>query len=146
MGIIAEIKEEIRAVYREPTSRDLTILAALFLVIPGLIGSYLAFWKGSYSGYYWLGVGVGLAVLRFIPPLFRRIYRIWLSFSVILGYFVSRIILTLIFVLVVIPTGIIMRLVGKDPMERKWDSAAPSYWIKRDEQPEQTVERYEKQF
>lgn len=146
MGIIAEIKEEIRAAYREPTSRDLTILAALFLVIPGLIGSYLAFWKGSYSGYYWIGVGAGLAVLRLIPPLFRRIYRIWLSFSVILGYFVSRIILTLIFVLVMIPTGIIMRLVGKDPMDRKWDPTAASYWIKREEQPEQTVERYEKQF
>lgn len=84
MEIIKEIREEIRAASREPSSRDLTILALLFLVIPGLIGLYLLLWKGSGAGYIWIIVGALLCLARLIPPLFRNIYRLWLGFSVVL--------------------------------------------------------------
>jgi hypothetical protein len=30
------------------------------------------------------------------------------------------------------PFGVVMRLFGRDAMCRKWDAAAPSYWVKRD--------------
>ncbi len=146
MNIINEIKEEIQAAQREPSNRDLTILALLFLIIPALIGLYLVFWKGSESGYVWMIVGAVLAVTRLIRPLFKTIYSLWLGFSVILGYFISRALLTIIFFLVLTPTGLIMRLVGKDPMDRKWDPAAESYWIKREDGASTNLERYEKQF
>lgn len=146
MGIIQEIRDEIQAVEREPTSRDLTILALLFLGILSVIGAYKFFWKGSDSWYYWVGAGVVLAGLRLIPPVFRQLYGLWLRFSVILGYFVSRIILVITFFIAVLPIGILMRILGKDPMERKLDPQAPTYWIKRDEQEDYSIERYEKQF
>ncbi len=146
MNIIHEIREEILAAQCEPSSRDLTILALLFLIIPGLIGLYYVFWKGSAAGYVWIVAGVVLAATRVITPLFKAIYGLWLGFSVVLGYFVSRALITIIFFLVLTPTGLIMRLVGKDPMDRKWDPAAKSYWIKREEDPNANLERYEKQF
>jgi hypothetical protein len=146
MEIIKEIREEIRAASREPSSRDLTILALLFLVIPGLIGLYLLLWKGSGAGYIWIIVGALLCLARLIPPLFRNIYRLWLGFSVVLGYFVSRLLLTIIFFLVITPTGLIMRLVGRDPMERKWEPNAATYWKPRDQNADTSLERYEKQF
>lgn len=146
INIIKEIREEIRSAYREPSSRDMTILAVLFLVLPGAIGAYLLLWKGSWSGYWWIAAGVVLSLCRLIVPLFRVIYRLWISFSVILGYFVSRILLTIIFFLVVTPTGLLMRLVGKDPMERKRDANTPSYWRRREDSPQTSIERYEKQF
>ena len=146
MNIIKEIRDEIRAVYREPSSRDMTILALLFLVLPGVIGAYLLFWKGAWSGSLWMAVGAFLSMCRLVPPLFRVIYRLWIGFSVILGYFVSRIVLTVIFFLVITPTGLIMRMVGKDPMERKRDPTVSSYWIRKDDSQETSIERYEKQF
>jgi hypothetical protein len=146
MNIIHEIREEIQAAQREPSNRDLTILALLFLIIPGLIGLYLVFWKGSEAGYVWMIVGAVLALSRLIGPVFKTIYSLWLAFSVILGYFVSRALLTIIFFLVLTPTGLIMRIVGKDPMDRKWDREAKSYWIKREADPNANLERYEKQF
>lgn len=146
VNIIKEIREEIEAAYREPTSRDMTILALLFLVLPGAIGAYYLLWKGSWSGYWWIAAGVCLSISRLIVPLFRVIYRLWISLSVILGYFISRIVLTIIFFLVITPTGLLMRLVGKDPMERKRDPNAPSYWAPREEPHPTTIERYEKQF
>ncbi len=146
MDIIKDIREEIRAASREPSGRDLTILALLFLVIPGLIGLYTLLWKGSAAGYIWIIVGVLLCLTRLIPPLFRNIYSLWLGFSVVLGYFVSRLLLTIIFFLVITPTGLIMRLVGKDPMERKWEPDAATYWKQRDQNADSSLERYGKQF
>lgn len=145
MSIIRDIKEEIRATWREPTSRDLNILAALFFVLPGVIGG-LMLWKGSANGWIWITVGCVLGVSRIIPPLFRAIYRIWISFSIILGYFVSRILLTIIFFIIITPMGLIMRIVGKDPMERKLDPNAATYWSPKEQEKDTSVERYEKQF
>mgnify|MGYP005857328415 CR=1 FL=1 len=146
MSIIQEIKDEIKAVYRAPSSRDLTVLALLFLAFPGVIGLYMLYWKGSPTGYTWITVGIVLALLRLIPPVFRLIYRAWIGISIIIGYFISRVILTLIFFLVITPTGLIFRLIGKDPMERKMDPNAKSYWQKRVRESDTSIERYEKQF
>ena len=146
MSIIAEIRDEIKAVYKEPSSRDLTLLAFLFLGVCSLVGAYQLLWKGSGSGYYWIGVGIALCLSRLIPPLFRRLYRLWVSFAVVLGYFVSRAILLIVFYLVLVPTGLIMRTVGRDPMERKWDPQAQSYWINKEPEEDSSIERYQKQF
>ncbi len=146
MSIVKEIKDEIKAAYREPTKKDLNILALLFLALPSAIGAHLLYWKGSPKGYIWIGVGLALFVCRFIPPLFRKIYSIWVSVSIVIGYFVSRALLTFIFFVVIVPTGTLMRLFGKDPMERKLDPATRSYWQKREPSADTSVERYEKQF
>jgi hypothetical protein len=146
MNIIQDIRDEIENTYVEPTSRDLTLLAVVFLVALGLIGAYFLFWRGSSTGYYVIGAGVLLAVSRVFTAFFRRVYLAWVVFALVLGYFVSRVILTILFFGIVLPTGLLMRLFGKDPMDRKFDSAAPSYWIRRENQEEQTLERCEKQF
>lgn len=146
MNIIQDIREEIKAVYREPSSRDLNILALLFLALPLLIGAYLLLRKGAATGYIWIAVGVALSLCRLVPPLFKLIYRFWIGFSVVLGYFISRLLLSLVFFLAILPTGLILRLVGKDPMERKMDPGASSYWVEKEQQTDYSVERYEKQF
>ncbi|MBI5250409.1 MAG: hypothetical protein HY912_13025 [Desulfomonile tiedjei] len=146
MNIIQEIKDEIRAVQRVPSSRDLTILAALFLVLPGVIGSFLLLWKGSGTGWVWIVAGAALAACRLIPPLFQAIYNLWIGLSIVLGYFVSRILLTVIFFLVITPTGLIMRVLGKDPMERSLDPGATTYWRRKEQEADTSIERYEKQF
>jgi hypothetical protein len=146
MNIIEDIRSEIRAVKREPSSRDLTILALLFLLLGAAVGGYQLLWKGADSGWYWIIAGVVLCLFRLITPLFRGVYSLWLEFSVILGYFVSRIILTIIFFLVITPMGLIFRVIGKDPMERKLDRKATSYWSKKEQEANPSIERYEKQF
>lgn len=145
MNIIKEIRAEIQAVWREPTSRDLTILAGLFFVILCAIGGYLL-WKGATNGWMWIIAGTVLALSRIVTPFFKAIYRIWIILSIIIGYFVSRVLLTIIFFIVIIPMGLIMRILGKDPMERKLDPNAASYWIPKEQEKDPSVERYEKQF
>jgi Saxitoxin biosynthesis operon protein SxtJ len=146
MNIREDIRSEIRAAQREPSSRDLTILALLFLLLGTAVGGYQLLWKGAAAGWYWIIAGVVLCLFRLITPLFRGVYRVWLAFSVILGYFVSRILLTIIFFLVITPMGLIFRVIGKDPMERKLDRKAISYWTQKEQEANPSVERYEKQF
>ncbi len=146
MSIIKEIREEIKAVDKEPTGRDLWILAVVFLIILSAIGSYSLFISGKWTGKIWIGAGVVLFALRFIPPLFRLIYKYWVRLAIVLGYFVSRILLTIVFFIVVLPTGLIKRVLGKDSMKRELEPEAKSYWEPRTDPPEQTIERYEKQF
>ena len=146
MNIIEDIRSEIRAAQREPSSRDLTILALLFLLLGAAVGGYQLLWKGAASGWYWIIAGVVLCLFRLITPLFRAVYSLWLAFSIILGYFVSRILLTIIFFLVITPMGLIFRVIGKDPMERKLDRKAISYWSKKEQEADPSIERYGKQF
>ena len=57
--------------------------------------------------------------------------QLWLKLGMFIGAIVSPIIMGIIFFLTVTPTGIIMRLLGKDLLRQKFDKSTKSYWIKR---------------
>jgi hypothetical protein len=61
-----------------------------------------------------------------------------------IGLVVSFTIMLIIYFLVITPIGVAMRLVGRDPMRRRFDPAARTYWIKRT--PPADVRRYYRQF
>ena len=56
--------------------------------------------------------------------------RLWFKFGIFLGKIISPIILGIIFFLVVTPTGILLRLFGKDVINLKYNKNN-SYWIKK---------------
>ncbi|HEY0004843.1 MAG TPA: SxtJ family membrane protein [Pyrinomonadaceae bacterium] len=86
--------------------------------------------------------GIGLALILtglLLPTLARRFHIFWMKLAAILGYINSRILLSLMFYGVFAPYSLVMRLVGRDPLNRR-GAARESYWIKRKttrQQPEQ---------
>jgi len=56
--------------------------------------------------------------------------RLWFKFGIILGKIISPIILGIIFFLIVTPTGILLRLFGKDVINMKYNNES-SYWINK---------------
>ena len=54
--------------------------------------------------------------------------RIWFYFAVALGWLNTRILLGVVFYLLMTPTGWIMRLLGKDALERKFRTNKETYW------------------
>ena len=85
-------------------------------------------------------IGVGLI----IPILLKPFYIIWMTFAVILGWVMTRVILSIIFYLVMTPIGLITRFLGEDFLAlKKIDSS--SYWTQRDLRIEKSQD-YEKQF
>ncbi len=94
----------------------------------------------------WLGgIGGALVALGLLAPaLLRPLYRVWMALAVVLGFVMTRVILTLVFYLVLTPIGLLLRLFGKDPLHRRLDPNAPSYWLEKtydDESPER-LEKY----
>lgn len=91
------------------------------------------------------GIGGALLLLGLAAPaVLRPLYRVWMGLALVLGFVMTRVLLTLVFVFAVIPTGLLLRLFGKDPLDRRWQPDAPSYWIPKtymDETP-QRLERY----
>ena len=59
--------------------------------------------------------------------------KIWHKFGMLLGSIVAPIVLAIVYFLTVLPTGLIMRLLGKDLLKQRLDKNAKSYWIHRKE-------------
>ena len=69
---------------------------------------------------------LGLINSKILTPL----NRLWLKFGLLLGKFISPLIMGIIFFIVVTPTGIIMRLFKKDLLNLKYNKKE-SYWINK---------------
>jgi len=71
--------------------------------------------------------------------------RVWMKLAGYLGWFMTRVILGLVFLLVFTPAGLIMRVLGKDPLKLRFDRRAASYWELRKDQ-DRSPERMERMF
>ena len=67
----------------------------------------------------------------FNSNLLTPLNKIWIKFGILLGSFISPIIMGVIFFLVVFPTGIIIKLFKKNFIGLKYENNQKSYWIKK---------------
>jgi hypothetical protein len=102
-----------------------TAFFAIVAVLPMLRGEPPRLWAFAAAGAFLL---LALAVPRALAPL----NRLWLRFGDLLHRIVSPIALAILFYGVVTPTGLLMRLFGKDPLRLRFDREAKSYWIARE--------------
>ena len=69
---------------------------------------------------------LGLINSKILTPL----NKLWFKFGLLLGKFISPLVMGLIFFLVVTPIGLTMRLFGKDVLNLKYNKNK-SYWIEK---------------
>lgn len=137
------LREEIKHIKSGKTElRKFGLTVGIALVIFGGI----AYWFGKgYAGYL-ISSGLVLAVVGMLfPMILWPLQKIWMAFAVLMGWFMSRVILVILFYLVLTPTAIIARIFGKQFLELKWDRSQKTYWNYREEQTPD-ISRYEKQF
>jgi hypothetical protein len=133
-----EIKN-IKTSNKDIKSFGLTIGIILF-IISAIVYYYD---KSSYQIIAYIGGGfIGLGII--IPILLKPIYILWMTFAVILGWIMTRVILSIVFYLIMTPIGLITRLLGEDFLALK-KSSSESYWNNRDSKHEMNQD-YEKQF
>ena len=66
------------------------------------------------------------------PALLAPLNRVWNKLGLLLGKIVSPIVLGALFFLVITPSAIIIRWMGKDLLNLRRDPKAESYWLVRD--------------
>ena len=122
------------------TAKDLRSFGFTFGGVAIVFGLFLL-WRGRTP----LGQGFLIAALAFfvvagfLPALLRPFFGPWMKFAEILGYINTRILLGVFFIVGITPTGLIMRLSGKDPMGRVFKrKGTSSYWTKPTTHPDGT--------
>ncbi len=130
---------------RRPSPSELRWFGALLGALIAFFGttSYL---KGRLAAAVVLwGLAVLLASVYYgVRPLRRPMYRAWMTLIFPVGWVVSHLVLGIAYYLVVTPVGFILRAVGYDPMGRRFDPAAKTYWSER--RRAASVSRYFRQF
>ena len=104
----------------------------VFTIVFTIVGLWPLIHRGDPS--LWaLGIAGILLIVSIAQPVWLApANRLWMRLGLLLHKITNPVIMGLVFFLTVTPTGIIMRAMGKDPLNRKIDRAAKSYWIKRE--------------
>ncbi len=117
----------------------------VFAAVFGLLGG-IGLWTGSAAAWGWIaGSCAFLALALAWPAALAPLNRLWLRLALLLYRVVSPVTMAVLFFLVVTPTGLLMRLFGKDPLRLAREPDAPSYWLKR-EPPGPAPETMRNQF
>ncbi|MDD5137101.1 MAG: SxtJ family membrane protein [Candidatus Omnitrophica bacterium] len=106
----------------------------------------LLLWRGKASYPYFFAFGLLFMGFGAIAPLpLKPLQKAWMAVSVIIGYFMSRAVLTVLFYGILTPIGSLLRIFGKDILDRRISKARPSYWWERPAEGN-TKESYENQY
>tara|TARA_Y100000591_G_C21752787_1_gene655716 strand:- start:766 stop:1152 length:387 start_codon:yes stop_codon:yes gene_type:complete len=111
-----------------PTNRNFGIVFfVVFLIIaiwPILNENDIRLWSLIISLIFLI---LGIANSKLLTPL----NKIWFKFGIFLGNFIAPIVMGFVYFFVVTPTGLIMKILGKDLLNLKKNNKE-TYWIKKD--------------
>ncbi len=100
--------------------------------------------RGTYP-YFFLS-GITLVVTGAASPIaLKPLQKVWMTLAILLGWVMTRVLLSVLFYLTFTPIGLIMRLTGKDLLDQKLEPQKRSYWKIRPQIP-RIPSDYEKQF
>ncbi len=101
------------------------IMFAALAVLSGLL-----FWREKAS---WIYTAVPSVLFLLFALVFPRalgpVEKIWMKLAEVLGFVMTNVILFLVFVIAIIPTGFLLRLFGKTPLAKGFSTDASTYWI-----------------
>jgi Saxitoxin biosynthesis operon protein SxtJ len=110
------------------------VSAAIGLVPIALGGQRLWVWP--------IALGVGLFTSGLIyPEIFRPLFRAWRAVGEFIPRVNTRIILALLFYMVIVPIGFVMRVARKDLMPARFDPNAKTYRVPRTKRPASHMQR-----
>jgi len=118
------------------------LLGAFFAVVGGVIA-----WRAGTPKVFYAAGGIGAALCAAfyaVPALKRPMYLGWMYLFFPVGFVVSIVLLGLVYYLVLTPIALALRIVGHDPLTRKFEPGATTYWSARPPAPSSA--RYFKQY
>ena len=129
-----------------PSRKELRWFAVMQIAFFVIVALML---KGKHSidgttAYYMIGASAVTGIAGVLWPAFIRVvYVAWMIAVFPIGWTISHAVMAVIFYLVVTPIGWMLKLSGHDPMQRKFDAEAKTYWQPRTAKP---TDRYFRQF
>jgi len=122
-------------VNRNPSKTDLKVFQFVLLLFGGAGGAF-SMWRltnSSIAWSIWAVTGFLLGVYVSVPRVRRPLYVGWMYLFLPVGLVISYTMLATVYYLLIVPTGMVLRLVRGDSLGRSFDSDLESYWVNRGE-------------
>jgi hypothetical protein len=116
-----------------PSHRELRQFAGIwFPAFFALVGGMIWYFSGTLPTtikVIW-GVVLVISVIGVLKPAWMRpLFIAWMGLAFPIGWTMLHLLLAVIFYVLMTPIGMVMRLFGRDAMERRFDRSAPTYWV-----------------
>ncbi len=124
--------------------RDIRLVFLIFCAIFSALA-----WKHfpSISSYVLMGlVLILLPLIAFFPILLRPVFKLWLKVAKAVGWFNTQVILTVVYILIFMPFGLLINMFRTDQMRRKLLVEEETYWEPYEQGGLKDRNRYERQF
>jgi ABC-type uncharacterized transport system permease subunit len=117
---------------RNPSRRQLLVFGLAWLVFVGLWGLALQARGRHVAAEIAWAMAVAVPVAGVASRTLLRHLYVALSYATYpIGFVLSHVVLAVVYFLVLTPIGLTMRLLGRDPLSRKFEAGARSYWAPR---------------
>lgn len=114
----------------------------VFVGVFALVGLFPVFF-GNDPRLWALGVALALLVISYtVPKLLSPLNYVWYKFGMLLGMIVAPLTMLMIYFVVFLPIGLLLRLFGKDLLSLKPDPSAKTYWQQRTEPPQSFTQQF----
>lgn len=129
-----------------PERKDVRNFAFVMSVAAAIVAGIL-WYNDSVQGMQIAGAvaGVFLAAGLLFPMVLKPLFVVWMGIARVLAFVNTHLILALVFYSLFTVIGLVMRLLGRDPLNRKLSPTAKTYWHRR-EKPLLDRAHYERQF
>lgn len=117
------------------------ILGGMLCILFGFLLPWMWSWQSLPN---WVFIGIGFVIIIWAllaPDSIRTLYNSWMRVALLIGNTVNMVILAIVFYLVIMPMGLVMRMLGKDPLRLKLDHQVKSYRVKCKVSPKSHMER-----
>ena len=115
------------------------VTGGIIVVLFGLLIPWI--FSLGYPRWPWILAGILAAWGLLAPTTLQPVYVGWMKFGHGMNWINTRLILGLLFYGMFLPFGLVMRLFGKDPMQRRLDKSITSYRVKSHHDARENVER-----
>ena len=114
-------------------------LGIFFGVVAGLM-----LWRGREMYVYFVGAAAFFLFFGLVlPVVLKPLHKVWMGLAMVMGWVMSRVILTVLFFAAITPIAVILRVLGKDILDLKHHTKKDSYW---NTHKSRAKEDYENQF
>ena len=129
----------------QPKPLDNRVFGLIFSGIFCVIGMFPMLFGAEYRQWAILVAAAWALPALIYPAILAPLNRLWAQFGQLMHQIINPILMGCIFFLTVLPTAMMLKLFGKDPMRRKFDVGVDSYWISR-EPDSLTKDSFDNQF
>lgn len=100
------------------------------VVLALLLGLILPLLRGKpYAAWPFVAGALVASVALVFPRVWRPFYQLWLMVGHVLGWINTRLILGLVYFILFVPVGLVLKIIGHDPLARSIKKRAETYRV-----------------